>query len=428
MTTPPTGWQALSHQQLYDLVNQGPGREASRAHEEVWTQVQQAIDDGHTNLRAALGRAADEWIGAAAKAMQGAAQPFASWCATAVDDAGGIAAALAAQGEHAARLRQLMPGPSSFTSTVIDVGEKVVTASSPGLSALPEQVNPIHQAADDMRNSTAEAEDARRLMASYADDSVQRANGLGFWSTPPTMVVTHGPPDAPSGGAPGGQPHAAGPAGSPAPALPPSQAAGPGGTPGPVLPGAPPATGPRPPDPTTPATPVAPAQPGPPRAGSQTPVQVPVPAPMPSARSAPRPSSVPPPRGTGIDLPPGQGGRGVKPAPFPEPQRPTGPPSRNPTNWRELVAGESRTTRPPAVAEPPVRGRPAGEPILGGSARAAEGRAGSMYPPMAGAGAGGGGDRTKGRPAYLQDESGFFADDRWVSEAVIGQDDVLPED
>jgi len=426
-----TAWQTLPHQQLYDLVNKGPGREASRAHEQVWAQVQKAIDDGHTSLRQVLGRSAEEWIGAASQSMQAAVQPFAGWCATAVDDAGGIATSLAAQGEHAARLRQLMPGPSGFKSTVIDIGKNAVNVSSPGLAGVPDQINPVNQVADSMRESTSEAEDARRLMSSYDDDSTQRASGLGFWTTPPTMVVTQGPPEPPSPGGPGAAPHAGGPGGSPNPALPAPQSTPPVSVPG----GAPPprvdATAPAP----GPGVP-SPIAPNPTRPGGQPPGlpgQAPVLPTENNARPAPRPQSPPAQpapgiRGTGADLPIGQGGRGVKPAPFPQSPRPTGPSTQNPSSWRELVAGQPRTTRPPVVSEPFVRGGPAGEPIPGTPGRAAaEGRPGGMYPPMAGAGAGGGGGRTKGRPGYLEDDSGFFADDRWVSEAVIGQDDVLPE-
>lgn len=65
---------------------------------------------------------------------------------------------------------------------------------------------------------------------------------------------------------------------------------------------------------------------------------------------------------------------------------------------------------------------PAAEPGGGTGARAA-GAPG--YMPMTGGGGGQAG-QTHRRPAYLLDDSGAFADNRWFSEAVITPDDPLP--
>ncbi|MDN5857007.1 MAG: hypothetical protein L0H84_00135 [Pseudonocardia sp.] len=439
-----TAWQTVPHRQLYEQVNTGPGREASRLSEELWTQVQGIVDEGHAGLRRELGQAAQEWIGHASSAMQAAVQPFVSWCGATVDDAGSVAACLAAQGEHATRLRRLMPGPNGFTNALIDIGETATTVANPALIALPDEVNPVHQAADGLRESTAEAEDARRLMGSYADDSAQRAGGLTFWTTPPTMVVAPATLDAAPGGPAGGG--SGGGASSPAPGAGPTAPSGntpargqpphhdrtvaPGLSSGSLSSGSLSAGGS--------STAVPGPSPAPPRTGQRS-AGAPglVPAPMPSgtgARQAPRARAPLAPqvqqRGNGIGLSDGQGGRGLKAAPFTaHPSRTGGPHPGAPRNWRELVAGQPQPARPPVVAEPVVRAAPAGEPTPGAPGRAGtEGRGSHLYPPMAGAGAGGTGERTKSRPAYLQDDSGYFSDDRWVSEAVIGPDDVLPGD
>ncbi|MDN5855675.1 MAG: hypothetical protein L0K86_23105, partial [Actinomycetia bacterium] len=292
------------------------------------------------------------WIGPAAQRMQAAAEPFTAWCGTAVDDAGGIAKSLADQAMQAADLRRLLPGPNWFTTTAIDVGETVARVTSP-MPGNPVVTEEFSRMADGLRESTAEAEEARRHMTVYAADSRQRESALGFWTTPPAMTVApaeaaqHGP-GAASLGAPAG---GVGPGGAT-----PSPGAGviapPAGQAGGIAAGG--RRAPRPgngvtgpsgaaaerggsgiPAPTGAGTPAQ-------NAGRPAPVPVPAPGSVPPKALQPAPIGPqvparapggyrPPPRGTGVNLPLGQGGRGLGALPQPL----AGPPRTGaPSSWR----------------------------------------------------------------------------------------------
>jgi hypothetical protein len=465
-------WEGFSHQEIYDAVQRGPGREISASAEQAWAETEALILRIDERIAAAMAESAAGWEGSAAEATRGAMTPLGRWALDAANDAKITAQAVAAQGEQAAQLRVTMPEPPTAQWNA-EIGK-----------ALQDPLYVLH-GLDDMREVEQDAANraarAVELMNTYTNNSYENRRNMDYWTFPPQVTVVTdvagaaGPagPGVSVGGpavpaAPAGGPVPPGGAGTPPVAAP---GAGPAAAPGGVPSGAPagaPAGTPAGPGAVVPPV-VAPGT-APSRADGGA-----------SAAAAPRPTAVPrrsePAAMPGTTTPSGHvppltvpGRPNVPAAPGPVPggepapggvgpvvPRPV-PRATPPPSWRDVVpgapatrepvgrvpvpgvAGPERTLPPPAagrtpVVEPPGRPAPIGERpgpgVADPAARATApraagtGPAGHMYPPVA-AGGLAGQDRERRRPDYLLDDSDAFADDRWFPPPVITPDDEPP--
>ncbi len=439
MTTP--DWSQLTHRQLYEAVQSGPGRAISVAAEERWTRIETVITDIEQRISSALARSNGGWEGAAADATRAGVSPLGAWALDAAGDARLTAGAILAQAEHAAELRRLLPPPES----------------GPGPLAGRIGVSP-HDAA----RQAAAAADAKRLMHDYANHSYENDRYLDYWTVPPSVTVDStpiGPPGTsgltgPSAGTGSGSAaHGSRSGGSVAPdigAEPPGASFGVAGPPGgPNAAGAGIAgagivgagvagQG----GPGASAAGSGRAGSGPVRGGSGS-----VSGDLPPAELVPggrAPGGVPGgagPSGSGTGRTglggldsggrsePTAGGRGPSRMTTPlgggavRPVVPEVPRSNSVPGWRDLVPDadqQPRSTRPGPTAEPVGRAALVAEE----SAHTTGSRAGTgtgMYPPMAAGGAGSAGGEHR-RPSWLVDCTGAFDDDRWFPPAVITPD------
>lgn len=465
--TAPVVWQGLDHAALHEaVVNGGLGPAVSMDAEQQWRRMGKFITEIEGRLTAAMRESESEWSGDAAEAARTGISPLGRWAIDAAQDAATTAEAVTAHAYGAATLRsQLRDNPPVPAETIMEALERNATYGPQGATPADLAVVQAEQARRDGAAAKA-AEDARV----YENIGFESRRTLDFWTVPPTVTVEPASAAAPggAGGGPAGggwvapaavspaavelpsgtgpsgtgpsgtgpsgtgpsgtAPSGAGPGAVPSPApggAGPSGAAVPGGvvplpggagpagrgpglgpagrgTPGPT-PGGPPV------DPTTRT---APPSPGPYSPGSTTPI----------GRTAPSPGA----RGTG----PGPWTRAAT-----EPRAPSGPrpvvpgaPPRSPSpGWRSVVVPAEPTPRAPA--EPAVR--PGVGAAAGGTAGQTTGARSAtshgLYPPMAGTGSAGHGTERR-RASYLVDDSGAFADRRWVQPAVITPEDLIPDE
>ncbi len=456
-------WAGLTHAEIYERVQAGPGRGASVAVESAWADTEAVIVGIEQRLSAAIAEAGGGWEGHAADATRAGLTPLGRWAADAAGDARLTAGGVTAQGEQAAWLRAALPSP---TAPLWD---------EPGGRPASD---PLYLLVDTQaleQRSAADAAQAVHLMNTYTSNSYDNIRAMDYWTLPPTVTVeaigggaagsgTVGPlglagtdPAASGAAAGAGQPGAGGGGAGGGPgagggvSVPPAgPVATPSTPPSPNAPGALP-----PPTPTAALPPLNPPAALPNQPSGRPPGSRTVP-PVGAATTPGGPVSRPPTGDAGARVPPVNGplpgrtppasapagGGGVRPAAPGAPVRPAPAPS-----WRDLVPISPDPRAPGAPPWPRGDGTGAGrvigapgEPMGSGSGtgaaaeepltRGAGNRASSpahpgLYPPMMGMGMGAP-DREHRRPDYLLDDGNAFADHRWFPPPVIAADDLPP--
>lgn len=464
-------WMHMTHDEIYQAVQRGPGGGAGMLAEDAWRDVREIIVAAEQRTHAAIAASGAEWEGGGADGARAALSTLNGWVLGAVDDAWNTTRALTEQGFNAESFRYAVPAPHAH---------ELFAAQSEA------QADPnSHYAAERAfrAESTAQhpivqemGERAKDRLREYVNNSYANLAAMSYWSVPPVVTVETSPVSPAGGTGPGaagfGAAGGTGGGGSNGPTAGVGTHGGPAG--GPVAAG---------------ITPVAhvPVGSGGGVGGGSVPTGSPPgavptvpggrgggPAAVPAA-GAPRIGAGSPGGGGGpervgtggapVALAPGAGGRGSRPVPDPRagsagghgvrpvvPRAPA-PVAPSPT-WRDLVAGGAAGSPPGArPLSGPIGGRPggagggpgawgggggagpahpvsprgdAGPRLSAVAAQTAEtGRGGpaggqhGLYPPMAGGGSGGQGQERRRAP-FLVDDSGVFDVPVACTEPVIG--------
>lgn len=110
----PTRWQGYSHDELYQMLQSGPGATASALPTQRWTEIAGALGDIDADLRGALNRSAEGWHGAAATVAQEKLGNLANWADNASVNATAMRDATQRQADNIAKARVDMPAPTQM--------------------------------------------------------------------------------------------------------------------------------------------------------------------------------------------------------------------------------------------------------------------------------------------------------------------------
>ncbi|GLZ38562.1 PPE domain-containing protein [Actinokineospora sp. NBRC 105648] len=104
-------WRGFTHKELYLMLHDGPGAQASADPSRRWAQLTAALADISHDLGNTLDSSSAVWAGRAAGAAQERLTPLATWAQAASDNAAEMRAAVENQGDYIAKARADMPRP-----------------------------------------------------------------------------------------------------------------------------------------------------------------------------------------------------------------------------------------------------------------------------------------------------------------------------
>jgi hypothetical protein len=444
-------WRGHEHRELYQMINAGPGANASDAQNQYWQSLTKELKEVDDELNKALGDMKATWEGTASDSANTASTPLQTWAGDAQTGSTVMHASTVDQAEFVSTARHEMPPPVEVTTPApstwqkITAGAAILTGDGGPAAAVAAQAAD-HEAQEAAMDAAAQK--AVDTMTTYESNSTWNRNTLGTFVAPPDVVVETTQPTGGSG--------VSGPIGSAAgfgnlPGTREGNAQGsfqysgpPGGGSGTYNPPPGGGSGVNPPGSGGTGSGVLPGH------GSQTdPSYV---APLPPAPPNPYPTPAPPPNpgpGPIYGNPPGG------PYPLPTGTLP-GDPSSGPSNLQGRPGGGPGTSGfrggpggqggfggPGGAGFDPDGSRSAGqlgrggmagygapgEGVLGrGGPGGAGARGGMSGGPMGGAQSQGDEDEEHFSPDYLLETTDVFGDDRMVSPAVIGDDPKIDEE
>jgi PPE family protein len=184
-------WRGHTHEELYQLLHDGPGAAASAAPSRRWAALATTLTEIGANLDAALNRAGQGWTGRAAGAAYDQLAGTATWADTAAEQAAAMRESVETQADNIARARAEMPAPENVPSPEPDPTVPAVA----GLVGTATDLEPVEAAA------SAGEQRAYEVMAAYERDSTRTAGALAEFAAPghlPAHAAHRGP--TPGGG------------------------------------------------------------------------------------------------------------------------------------------------------------------------------------------------------------------------------------
>ncbi|SER82403.1 PPE domain-containing protein [Actinokineospora terrae] len=152
-----TRWRGFSHKELYLMLHDGPGAQASTEPSRRWTELTATLNEVGHDLAATLDGSAAVWAGRAAGAAKDRLTTLVSWARTAADEADGMREAVDNQGAYIATARAEMPAPQGEQSLAPDPA----TAAAVQVAAVQNDAEAVEQA------RSAGAQKAYEVMATY---------------------------------------------------------------------------------------------------------------------------------------------------------------------------------------------------------------------------------------------------------------------
>ncbi|WP_436492178.1 PPE domain-containing protein [Actinokineospora sp. HUAS TT18] len=113
-------WQGFTHEELYRLLHEGPGPQASAAPAHRWAELSAALSDIGQDVLTSLESTGSGWRGRAAGRAYDRLAPLAAWATEASEKAAELRTAVETQADHVARARAEMPAPESAPTQAPD--------------------------------------------------------------------------------------------------------------------------------------------------------------------------------------------------------------------------------------------------------------------------------------------------------------------
>ncbi|WP_017973380.1 PPE domain-containing protein [Actinopolyspora halophila] len=172
-------WQGYTHAELFEMLHQGPGPEASDSPVRRWSELGRALEDIDSGMVAALRAAAEDWEGRASESARNALSPLGEWAGRAREAAERMRSCSEQQAECVAKARAEMPPPvevraeepSGLTSTLVHLFG--------GQTDYEQQE----------RQQDAAEQRAFDVMRTYQASSEANATSLASFEQPPQLVV-----------------------------------------------------------------------------------------------------------------------------------------------------------------------------------------------------------------------------------------------
>ncbi|MGQ0837352.1 PPE domain-containing protein [Actinokineospora sp.] len=113
-------WRGFTHKELYLMLHDGPGAQASADPSRRWAEVAATLTDVGQDLSTALESSGSTWVGRAAGAAYDRLVPLAAWAQASATRAGEMRLAVENQGDYIAQARADMPAPEDLPSAQPD--------------------------------------------------------------------------------------------------------------------------------------------------------------------------------------------------------------------------------------------------------------------------------------------------------------------
>ncbi|GAA2964153.1 hypothetical protein [Actinokineospora diospyrosa] len=113
-------WRGYSHKELYLMLHDGPGAQASAEPSRRWTELTATLHEVGHDLAAGLDGSTAVWAGRAAGAAKDRLGALVSWARTAADESAAMRVAVENQGDYIATARAEMPAPEGESTAAPD--------------------------------------------------------------------------------------------------------------------------------------------------------------------------------------------------------------------------------------------------------------------------------------------------------------------
>lgn len=190
-------WMGLEHKAIFEMINAGPGANASDAPADFWGTLSSGLNEISATLHQKLGDLNVHWEGVSAEQALAGMNPLKEWAGKAESGSNVMKSSFELQGNYVADARHEVPPPKQV-STPEPSGWQMVAA---GAAALVGNGGPAAavaaQSADHEAQERASDEAARKAvqaMQKYEKSSDWNADTLGQFEDPPKLVVDTPPP------------------------------------------------------------------------------------------------------------------------------------------------------------------------------------------------------------------------------------------
>ncbi|WP_424189502.1 PPE domain-containing protein [Actinokineospora sp. G85] len=173
-------WRGFTHKELYQMLHEGPGAQASADPSRRWAALNAALTEIGQDLAARLGATSEQWTGPAAGVAHDRLAPLAAWATESAAEAQGMRLVVENQADHIAKARAEMPAPEDAPSQQPDP----LVAPAATVAAVQNDAEPIEAAV------SAGEQKAFEVMAAYElNTSTNLATVAGFTASPVVMRV-----------------------------------------------------------------------------------------------------------------------------------------------------------------------------------------------------------------------------------------------
>jgi len=189
-------WRGYDHPTMYDMINSGPGADASTPITTYWEGLSKELDGINSDLNDGLSKLKVNWEGDAAQSAQGGLNPLQQWSQDAQTGAEVMKISSVDQAQYVSSARSSMPEPVAVTTPEPGTWDKVKAAglASLGIDGPANQV--AQQSADHEAQEAAQqaaAQKAVQTMETYQSSSEWNSSTLGTFVPSPDVVVSVNP-------------------------------------------------------------------------------------------------------------------------------------------------------------------------------------------------------------------------------------------
>ncbi|MBC6448454.1 PPE domain-containing protein [Actinokineospora xionganensis] len=178
MTEQTKRWRGFTHEELYRLLHEGPGAQASADPGRRWAELASTLSDVGQDLATALDSSGATWSGRAAGRAYERLTPLAAWATAAGESAAEMRVAVENQGDYVAKARADMPVPENVPQQQPD------PTIAPAIQVVGAQTDPEPIEA---ARSTGEQR-AFEVMAAYAEVTAANVTALSAFEQPAELL------------------------------------------------------------------------------------------------------------------------------------------------------------------------------------------------------------------------------------------------
>ncbi|SDH58945.1 PPE family protein [Actinokineospora alba] len=178
MTEQTKRWRGFTHEELYRLLHEGPGAQASADPGRRWAELASTLSDVGQDLATALDSSGATWVGRAAGRAYERLAPLAAWATAAGESAAEMRTAVENQGDYVAKARADMPVPQDLPQQQPD------PTIAPAIQVVGAQTDPepieAAQSSGELR--------AFEVMAAYEEATAVNLTALSAFEQPAELL------------------------------------------------------------------------------------------------------------------------------------------------------------------------------------------------------------------------------------------------